>query len=285
LGRALLRGLQLCAAGQSRRGADETGRERIVYREKSDLSGQVAVITGGGRGIGLASAEALAEHGARVVVAEIDPATGGSAVETLRAKGYDAEFIALDVTKPDMVNAAADRIKASHGRIDVLLANAGIAITSTGEGTTDAEWLKVIDINLNGVYWCNRAFGRHMLAAGKGSIINIGSMSGIISNKPQPQAHYNASKAAVHMLTKSLAGEWAPRGVRVNAIAPTYIETAMTRGGMDNADWYKTWLEMTPMARVGQPEEIASVVLFLASGASSLLTGSVIVADAGYTIW
>lgn len=256
-----------------------------MYREKFDLGGQVAVVTGGGRGIGLASAEALAEHGARIVVAEIDPATGAAAVETLRGKGYDAEFVQLDVTKPEQVDAVADRIKASHGRIDVLLANAGIAITSTGEGSTDAEWLKVIDINLNGVYWCNRAFGRHMLAAGKGSVVNIGSMSGIISNKPQPQAHYNASKAGVHMLTKSLAGEWAQRGVRVNAIAPTYIQTAMTQGGIDNAEWYKIWLEMTPMGRVGQPEEIASVVLFLATDASSLLTGSVIVADAGYTIW
>ena len=256
-----------------------------MYREKSELGGQVAVITGGGRGIGLASAEAMAEAGARIVIAEIDPAIGQSAVETLHGKGYDASFVELDVTKPAMVNAVADRIVASHGRVDVLLANAGIARCTKGEDITDEEWLQVIDINLNGVFWANRAFGRHMLAAGKGSIVNIGSMSGIISNKPQEQAHYNASKAAVHMLTKSLAGEWAARGVRVNAIAPTYIQTAMTQGGMDNPDWYPTWIEMTPMARVGQPEEIASVVLFLASDASSLMTGTVVVADAGYTIW
>lgn len=256
-----------------------------MYREKSDLSGQVAVITGGGRGIGLASAEALAEAGARIVIGEIDPETGATAVETLRAKGYDAEASVLDVTKPAMVNAFADRVMASHGRVDVLLANAGIARCTRGEEISDEEWLQVIDINLNGVFWCNRAFGRHMLAAGKGSIVNIGSMSGIISNKPQEQAHYNASKAAVHMLTKSLAGEWAARGVRVNAIAPTYVQTAMTQGGMDNSEWFPTWIEMTPMARVGQPEEIASVVLFLASEASSLMTGSIVVADAGYTIW
>ncbi|MEZ5669437.1 MAG: SDR family oxidoreductase [Alphaproteobacteria bacterium] len=256
-----------------------------MYREKSDLTGRVAVVTGGGRGIGLASAEAMAECGARIVIAEIDPATGEPGADSLRKKGYDAQFVPLDVTKPQMVTAAADGIMASHGRVDILLANAGIAINTRAEETTDEEWLKVIDINLNGVFWCNRAFGRHMLAAGKGSIVNIGSMSGIISNKPQEQAHYNASKAAVHMLTKSLAGEWATRGVRVNAIAPTYIETSMTKRGMDNADWYRMWLEMTPMARVGQPEEIASVVLFLASDASSLMTGSVVVVDAGYTVW
>lgn len=256
-----------------------------MYREKSDLSGQVAVVTGGGRGIGLASAESLAESGARIVICEIDPETGNAAVGELRGKGYDVEFIALDVTKPRMVDAAADEIAASHGRIDILLANAGIAINSPGEDTSDEDWLRVIDINLNGVFWCNRAFGRHMLAAGKGSIVNIGSMSGIISNKPQEQAHYNASKAAVHMLTKSLAGEWATRGVRVNAIAPTYIETKMTKPGMDRPDWRATWLEMTPMHRVGQADEIASVVLFLASDASSLMTGSVVVVDGGYTVW
>lgn len=256
-----------------------------MYREKSDLSGRVAVITGGGRGIGLASAEAMAEAGARIVICEIDAGMGEDAVATLRGKGYAAEMIALDVTKPRMVDAAAEKVMADHGRVDILLANAGIAINTPGEETSDEEWLRVIDINLNGVFWCNRAFGRPMLAAGKGSIVNVGSMSGIISNKPQPQAHYNASKAAVHMLTKSLAGEWADRGVRVNAIAPTYVETKMTKGGMDRPDWYATWLEMTPMHRVGQPDEIASVVLFLASDASSLMTGSVVVVDAGYTVW
>ena len=125
-----------------------------------------------------------------------------------------------------------------------------------------------------------------MLAAGRGAIVNIGSMSGEIVNKPQPQSFYNASKAAVHHLTKSLACEWATRGVRVNAVAPTYIETPLTRFGIEeNPDMYRTWLEMTPMGRVGQPDEIASVVLFLAADASSLLTGSIVLADAGYTCW
>jgi NAD(P)-dependent dehydrogenase (short-subunit alcohol dehydrogenase family) len=110
-------------------------------------------------------------------------------------------------------------------------------------------------------------------------------MSGLIANRPQPQAHYNATKAAVHMLTKSLAGEWATRGVRVNAVAPTYIETEMTRRGMTNPEWHAVWLEMTPMHRVGQPPEIAAVVLFLASDAASLMTGSVVVVDGGYSVW
>lgn len=256
-----------------------------MYLEKYNLKGRVAVITGGGRGIGFESARALAECGAHVVIAEIDQATGPKAVKDLQALGYTAEFVPLDVTKPDQVTEVADDLMARRGRIDILVANAGIAKSSPSEATTDEEWRLVIDINLNGLYWCNRAFARHMLARGSGSIVNLGSMSGIISNKPQPQSHYNASKAAVHMLTKSLAGEWATRGVRVNAVAPTYVETEMTRDGRANAEWMPTWLEMTPMKRCGAPHEIASAILFLASDAASLMTGSIVVVDGGYTIW
>ena len=124
-----------------------------------------------------------------------------------------------------------------------------------------------------------------MLARGKGAIVNMGSMSAVIVNKPQEQCFYNAAKTGVHHLTKSLACEWATRGVRVNAVAPTYIETPLTKFGMQDKAMAKIWLDMTPMGRVGQPEEIAAVVLFLASDASSLLTGSIILADAGYTCW
>ena len=256
-----------------------------MYLEKYNLADRVAVITGGSRGIGLATAHALAENGARIVIADILADVGRTAAEELRGKGHDARFELLDVTKPDDVTALADRLREEMGRLDILVANAGIASNDKGESCSDQNWNRVIDINLNGVYWCNRAFGRHMLEAGRGAIVNIGSMSGIASNKPQEQSHYNAAKAAVHMLTKSLAGEWAQRGVRVNAVAPTYIVTEMTKGGIENSQWYPTWMEMTPMHRCGEPDEIASVVLFLASDASSLLTGSIVVADGGYTCW
>ena len=256
-----------------------------MYREQYDLSNRVAVVTGGGRNIGLACAHALAEAGAKIIIAEVDPEVAASGKQELSKAGFASDVLHLDVTNPAEVTAAANRVVNEHGGVHILVCNAGIAFNTPAEEMADEEWLRVIDINLNGLFWCCRAFGSHMLMASRGSIINIGSMSGIISNKPQPQCHYNASKAAVHMLTKSLAGEWAERGVRVNAVAPTYIETAMTRRGMDNPEWYKTWLEMTPMHRVGQPSEIASVVLFLASDASSLLTGSVVVVDGGYTCW
>ena len=250
-----------------------------MYREKYELKGRVAVITGGGRGIGFESARALGECGAHVVIAEIDEASGPDAAERLREAGYGAEFVRLDVTKPAMVTAVADDIQARHGRIDILVANAGIAKSSPSEETTDAEWNLVIDINLNGVYWCNRAFARHMLAQGSGAIVNLGSMSGIISNKPQPQSHYNASKAAVHMLTKSLAGEWAMRGVRVNAVAPTYIETEMTKAVSEEAR--KHWIDKVPMGRPGQPEDVAGTVVFLASDDASYITGEVVPVDGG----
>jgi len=143
----------------------------------------------------------------------------------------------------------------------------------------------VININLNAVFYCCREFGKAMLKQGKGSIINTASMSGIISNVPQPQSAYNTSKAAVIMLTKSLAGEWAKRGVRVNSVSPGYIGTEMTKAGMSQSDWNQHWLEFTPMGRVGEPREVASVVLFLASDASSYFTGSNLVVDGGYTVW
>lgn len=257
-----------------------------MFLEKYQLIGRTAVITGGGQGIGLACGRALAEAGAEVVIADIDPAVGAAGKAELEKAGFTAKVIEMDVTRSDQVNAVAERLAADHGGVDILVNNAGIARSDTpAEDTTDEHWLNVIDVNLNGVFWCCRAFGRAMLDKGQGAIVNIGSMSGIIANKPQPQCFYNASKAGVHHLTKSLAAEWAEQGVRVNAVAPTYIETPLTRFGMEDQRLYPAWMENTPMRRVGQPDEIASVVLFLASDAASLLTGSIVVADAGYTCW
>lgn len=257
-----------------------------MYAEKFRLDGRVAVVTGGGRGIGLCIADALAEFGAHVVIADIDPAIAASGQAKLATNGYKADIYQLDVTKPEDVEALAEKLVAKHGEVDILVANAGIARSGTAaEDVTDEHWLHVNDVNYNGVFWCNRAFGRHMLKAGKGAIVNIGSMSGIISNRPQKQTYYNAAKAAVHQLTSSLAAEWADRGVRVNAVAPTYIETEMTNYRNNFDGMIEVWLRDTPMHRMGQPHEIASVVHFLASDASSLMTGTTVVADAGFTCW
>jgi NAD(P)-dependent dehydrogenase (short-subunit alcohol dehydrogenase family) len=257
-----------------------------MYLERFHLKGRVAVVTGGAQGIGLACVEALSEAGANVTIVDRNRHAAADGQAAMLAKGYSVDVVAMDVTKSSEVDAAAERVLADKGRIDVLVCNAGIARSDTpAENVIDEHWLDVIDVNLNGVFWCCRAFGRPMLAAGRGSIVNIGSMSGVIVNKPQPQASYNASKAALHHLTKSLAAEWGARGVRVNAVAPTYINTPMTALAMRNKPMFETWIEGTPMARVGEPDEIAAVVLFLASDAASLMTGSIVLADGGYSCW
>jgi NAD(P)-dependent dehydrogenase (short-subunit alcohol dehydrogenase family) len=257
-----------------------------MYLDRFNLEGRVAVVTGGGQGIGLACVEALSEAGAHVYIADFNPKGAFEARAAMKAKGYATDVIEMDVTNAAQVDAGAARVLADKGRIDILVCNAGIARSEVAaEDVIDEHWLNVVDVNLHGVFWCCRAFGRPMLAAGRGSIVNIGSMSGVIVNKPQPQAYYNASKAAVHHLTKSLAAEWGARGVRVNAVAPTYINTPLTAFARANKTMFDAWIDNTPMGRIGEPDEIAAVVLFLASDAASLLTGSIVLADGGYTCW
>ena len=257
-----------------------------MYLEKFRLDGKSAIITGGGQGIGLACAEALAEAGARVIIADRDGEVAQTAQASLKAKGYDTETVVMDVTDTRRVSEVAGDLIARHGKVDILVNNAGIARSETpAETVTDEHWLNVIDVNLNGTFWCCREFGKHMLKANAGTIVNVGSMSGFIVNKPQEQCYYNASKAAVHHLTKSLAAEWGARGVRVNAVAPTYIETPLNAFVKNNPRMYDAWIGGTPMARMGQVDEIASVVLFLASEAASLMTGSIVLVDGGYTCW
>ena len=257
-----------------------------MYLERFRLEGKVALVTGGAQGIGRACVEALAEAGALVVIADKNADAAEAAAKALREKGLNVEAVGLDVTDSAAVEACAAAILARHGRVDILVNNAGIARSHIpAETMSDEVWLDVINVNLNGLFYCCRAFGSRMLAAGGGVIVNVGSMSGLIVNRPQEQVNYNASKAGVHHLTRSLAAEWAGRGVRVNAVAPTYIETPLTKEAASDAAMFARWIDGTPMGRMGRPDEIASVVLFLASDASSLMTGSIVLADGGYCVW
>ena len=250
------------------------------YSSSNQLNNRVAIVTGGASGIGYETAKAFKECGARVMLVDINRSLGEKAAATLGAKFFQA-----DLTQSSRVRELAEQVKKTEGSIDIAFNNAGICHNVPGEEQTDEDWLRVINVNLNSVFYCCREFGKVMLAQGKGSIINTASMSGLVSNTPQPQSAYNASKAAVIMLTKSLAGEWAKRGVRVNSISPGYIGTDMTKRGMANEEWRKTWLGSTPMGRLGEPSEVASAVIFLASDASGFFTGSNLVLDGGYTCW
>ena len=251
--------------------------------EQFDLHGKVAMVTGAGRGLGREMARALADVGSRIVVAELDCESGEDAAAELRKMGVEAIAVPTDVTDPESVQAAVDTAVKTFGRLDILVNNAGISVWNAAEDMPYEDWLRVLDINLNGVFLCAQAAGRVMLQQGSGSIINIGSMSGSIVNTPQLQSNYNASKAAVVHLTKSLAVEWAKRGVRVNTISPGPMETEMTRQYLDDPEYGGVWRAMTPMGRVGKPEELGPLVVFLASDASSFMTGSDLIIDGGYT--
>ena len=247
------------------------------------LSGKVSVVTGAARGIGRALSQALAEAGSDVVLLVRDQKGAAAALDELNALGITALAVTADVTDAGEVQQAVTEITDRLGRVDILVNNAGACIHRPALEVTPEEWRFVMDVNVDGVWNCAQAFGRQMVAQRGGVIVNIGSISAQIVNRPQWQPGYNASKAAVHQLTKSLAAEWAPYGVRVNALAPGYIKTEMAP--VDDPQFRRHWIEDAPMRRYATPAELGPSVVFLASDASSFMTGSVLVVDGGYTIF
>jgi NAD(P)-dependent dehydrogenase (short-subunit alcohol dehydrogenase family) len=223
----------------------------------------------------------LAEAGAQVVIVARDAERNGAVVRELGGQGLAVSAIDADITgdADEITQRAVNRLSG----LDILVNNAGLCIHKESWQVTEDEWARVFDLNVRALWNFSLAGGRHMAASGGGSIINVGSISAMIVNRPQWQPAYNASKAAVHQLTKSLAAEWAPAGIRVNAIAPGYVKTEMAP--VDDPQFRRHWIEDTPQRRYALPEEIAPSVVFLASAAASFITGSVLVIDGGYTLW
>jgi NAD(P)-dependent dehydrogenase (short-subunit alcohol dehydrogenase family) len=248
------------------------------------LTGRTALVTGGYRGLGLAFARGLAEAGADVVLGARDEAASITAADTLAAEtGRTVVGTGLDVTVRDSAERAVATAIEATGRLDILVNNAGTCVHRPALEIPDEEWREVFDTNVHGLWLMSQVAGRHFAGQGAGTIVNVGSISAQIVNRPQWQPAYNASKAAVHQLTKSLAAEWAPLGIRVNAVAPGYVKTEMAP--VDDPAFKPRWIDDAPMQRYAMPAEIAPTVVYLASDASGFMTGSVIVIDGGYTVF
>jgi NAD(P)-dependent dehydrogenase (short-subunit alcohol dehydrogenase family) len=252
--------------------------------EKMRLDGKKIFITGGARGIGKSVAIAFAEAGADLAIVDID-IEEATKTATMLKDTFNCDTIAIkaDVTNPVDVNNMIDTILEKFGRLDVAFCNAGICINVPAEDMTYDQWKKNIDINLGGVFLTAQAAGKVMLKQGSGSIINTASMSGHIVNVPQPQCAYNASKAGVIQLTKSMAIEWAKRNVRVNCISPGYMATELIKESKQLKPLISQWNEMAPMGRMGNPEELQSICVYLAGDTSSFTTGSDFIIDGAFT--
>ena len=252
-----------------------------MFFDKFKLNNKIALITGGAKGIGLSIAHALGEAGAKLVIIDRENSTGG--IEELSKANYDITFFEGDLLDRSVPQKTIDFTLEKHGRVDILVNNAGVAQHGDTEKFNDDLLDKIMDLNVDAVFRMCRSVIPPMKKQGEGVILNIGSISGLVSNIPQPQTAYNASKAAVHMMTKSLASDYADQNIRVNAIAPGYVKTDITNLPKKYEHWYSTWSKQTPMTRMAEPHEIASAALFLCSPASSYVTGEVLVVDGGYT--
>jgi NAD(P)-dependent dehydrogenase (short-subunit alcohol dehydrogenase family) len=242
------------------------------------LDGQVAVVTGGARGIGRATAEAFAAAGARVIVVDRDI----DEANKVAAEISNAEAHAVDVTSEAEVDRFFDALAARTGRIDVLVNNAGASIRKPSVELSKAEWDAVIAVNQSAVFLCSRAAARHMLAKKSGAIVNVASIMGFSGGGLYPNISYQASKGAVVNMTRAFAIEWAREGIRVNAVAPAWVRTGFIAPLLAKPEMVSAMEDATPMGRLVEPEEVASAILFLASPAAAMTTGHVLAVDGGY---
>ena len=252
-----------------------------MKRDIFSLKNKVCIVTGGYQGIGEIVAGYIADAGADIAIFDMNDARE-VADRISNEYGVKAKAYVCNVTDPEMVKNCIDQAARDFGTLDLLFNNAGICLHKPALECDPQDWLKVIDVNLNGVFYVAQAFARFLVAHNKtGNIVNTASMSATIVNIPQGQASYNASKAAVKHLTSSLAVEWVDKGIRVNSISPGYIRTAIT--GNSNPDWQKLWIESIPFKRMGTPEELAGAVIYLLSDASTYTSGADLIIDGCFT--
>ncbi|MGE0748362.1 MAG: SDR family NAD(P)-dependent oxidoreductase [Rhodospirillales bacterium] len=248
------------------------------------VDGDVALVTGGGHGLGRVAALTLAEAGAAVAVTDIDRDTAQSVADEIVAAGGRAVAWRMDVADRAAVCATIAEAAEAFGGIHILVNNAGTVIRGATEDVTDAEWDTVVAVNLTSAFLCAREAGRHMIAAGRGRIVNVASIFGLVGDGLAAHLSYNATKGALVNMTRALAVEWAAKGIRVNAIAPTFFRTGFAGIKKSNAV-VAAIDERTPLGRMGEPEELAGAILYLASAASAMVTGHTLAVDGGWTAW
>jgi NAD(P)-dependent dehydrogenase (short-subunit alcohol dehydrogenase family) len=246
------------------------------------LEGKVALVTGAARGIGMACAVAMAEAGADVVVGLKEKSSGEEVVERIKKTGRGVLPVQMDISKLDDIRGAIPEILKHFHRIDILVKNAGVGAPNKAEEVTEKDFDETIKVNLKGTFFTAQAVGREMIQRKSGRIINIGSQAGFVAL--ETESIYCMTKAAVSHLTKCLALEWAKYNITVNAVAPTFIKTPGTRKWLGDEAFYQSVIHRIPLGRVGDPEEVAAPVVFLASPQASLITGATLMIDGGWTI-
>lgn len=258
--------------------ADRAGEGR---EPSFDLTGQVALVTGAARGIGRACALALARHGADVALGLRDVGSGGPLVEAVEGLGRRALALQMDVTRMHEVAAATEEALRRFGRIDILVNNAGIGPPAPAERVTEHDFDATIDVNVKGTFFVSQHVGRAMIERRSGCIVNLSSQAGFVALATE--SVYCMSKAAIAHLTKCLAIEWGPLGVRVNAVAPTFVRTPGTEKWLKDEAFRRSLLARIPAGRIGEPADVAGAVVFLASPAASLVHGATLLVDGGWT--